>query len=686
MSHFRSTPRSFLPAIQRPQPRNSINQPRGVNRNLNLNRNLNSEPYLQDSPPLRSVSIVASVSGQHGHPGPSTSSHLISPSNPSALVTSITSSQRTRNLLPSAHRDRDRDRSCPIGSWEVIYRSLIVTYVMLIIWLVLMTIASWLQHYCQIRPDEFPICRAIAQASADVMPEPRVINKPVTALITNESNRMNLVRPSSAKAVKGAKTVEVLEQSVPPSAGLGPGISRSLPSIPPLPPRAPPRPSMMKLMKSSDVGEGLNSANSQRMRHELFQELESYFLRGNKFKPSSIPQFKGNKTDRAPNLPIDHDILVYGRGPMAYAVVYHLLKHHHDVVLITPDSYEVTTHYLIGSGAHIDIPNSIRFYLESLCVTSATTEELDSLARSCGVPIPFVTRLYDEFITSLEIVESTAQADAMINELNSTITPIQTYRLNLQTRYPVPDKVIRRGLVKSFSEKLAGTYVEVLFEPDSTHDVRLTNPGTAISWEQILRCRKFILADEFLPNIPALWPTWLKAAPKLSGPFGYQFESIFPSVPFSKVVLAGSTSSGSAPSSSGSALISMHHTGEMMTISVSQVFPYLRLDTGGYYLKASVVHQSDPVIESQLRQILRELGDESLDPATESSRCPPIDPINLAGGSWGLRPTGLISCHKHYRLDNYQSVWIVGPLFLPATRDWIRDTCIIASMIDRIIA
>jgi hypothetical protein len=677
MSHFQSTPRSVLSAVRRPPPQHSITQSRGGNVHGSLVPGSlvpGSRDHRSETTALthsRPQSVLGSGSG-------------LASSFHSSITPAIPSSQRTLT--------HSRSRSRPVVSWEVIFRSLTVTYVLLTIWLVLMTIASWLQRYCQIRPDEFPICRAIALASTEVGPESRTVDKPVPVPVRpSKIGRDNVVTtlsrtPNRTTSVRPpvTKSVEFMEPSMSPSAHT----VRSLTSIPPVPPRDLPRPTVTKLMKLSDVVEG---PDSQRVQHELFQELESYFLRGNKFKPSSIRHFKGNKTDRAPNLPIDHDIVVYGRGPIAYSVVHHLIKQNHDVILITPDSYEVTTHYLIGSGAHIDIPNSIRFYLEDLRVTSATPEELANLADASGVPIPIVKRIYEEFITSLEMVESTPQADAMIDELNSTVTPIRTYRLNLQTRYQVPEKVIRRGLVKSFSEKLAGTYVEILFELDLSHErvtlhqsqiqSRPTHPGIAASTEQILRCRKFILADEFLPTIPALWPIWLKAAPKLSGPFGYQFESFFPSVPFSKVVLAGS-----AQSSMGSAIISMHHTGEVMTISVSQVFPYLRLETGGYYLKASVVHRSDPVIESQLRQILRELGDESSDPASESQSGPPIEPINLTGGSWGLRPTGLVSCHKHYRLENYQSVWIVGPLFLPATRDWIRDTCIIAAMIDRIIA
>lgn len=416
---------------------------------------------------------------------------------------------------------------------------------------------------------------------------------------------------------------------------------------------------------------------SNELKKQLAQELESHFQRGNKFRPSSIRKFKIEEV-KIPTL--DREILVYGRGFPAYIITWKLIQMKHDVMLITPDSHDVTTHYIKGSSAKISVPNSIQFYVQPLSLTSSTVDELNVLSDISGVPIPVVKRVYEEFITSLTPLMSSPQADEIIQEFinqnfppickavtdtdpiphsecdlkqSSDVIEVKSYMCDFRKQFPVPESQIIKAMVKFFKEYT--NFVEVHIEHDDP--------------EPILRCRKFIIADEFIPTIAPLWPLILKDDPVISGHVGFQIGSRFEGKPFSKVVISGDN------------IISLNHTGEEMTISVSRVVPYLLLENGHYHIKVtSSINQVNCVGQNlalSLIKILKQLGCDDVDPQEFS-------PLKISE-DLGVRPIGLTRCHHHFRLNGYSNVWILGPTFLPKTRDCIRDTCMLCLLIERII-
>jgi len=360
---------------------------------------------------------------------------------------------------------------------------------------------------------------------------------------------------------------------------------------------------------------------------KLLLELRTHLSNVQIVKPSLI---KKNRITLP--LKVDANIIVVGRGPLAYILTSYLLKKQSSILLLTPDIECIISHYISGTNLSINTPESIKFYTKPIRLLSASEKELLSLAEYTNLDISTIKSAYDTLISLCLKSNSSTTADDFINELNlPDKEDISSYLFSWQTIDPIPDSNVIRTTLTSFDDQ--GDRLEIKLYDG-----------------QIKHCLKLIFADEF--PLQLLMKNLKNVT--LSCPMGISLKQKFPSAQFSRVI------------SNHDLTISLYHDGETMTITLFIVKPSLQLSFHNSFPQYKcLISDIDPVLLPYINKL--ELNVDSMTPVS-------INP------SFGILPSS-----SEYKLNLSKSVYVLGPLYQPSSKDPFRDSLILSLVYDHII-
>lgn len=348
------------------------------------------------------------------------------------------------------------------------------------------------------------------------------------------------------------------------------------------------------------------------------------------------------------------DVIVYGRGPTAFLAGEALLNQKKDVLLIMPQRETVMTHYITGTSQSISVPYSLRFFAAPLRILEPTASEYERLATVLKVSTDTLKIRFQRLIENATPLTSTDSCDNYVKDIvhnsqhpDQDITIISTTTQNTQT-IGHEIRAYHLHLLRDFRYPADRFRDNILVSHEQTLDgIRCT-----FNRNVTFVCEKLILCDEFFSRFDSI--------PRpLSGRYGYYLSESFPSKPFGKCVLIPPD-----------ILLDFYHDGSQMTLSVSQIAPYLFL--GKQY---SLSKNPDLVFDKKrLDEILKCISSlEDLDIS--------LSPIP----NWKYGP--LPGCSLSYTtcLDTSRNIISVSTQNLPTSWDPLRDLLLTALCIPDLI-
>ncbi len=387
--------------------------------------------------------------------------------------------------------------------------------------------------------------------------------------------------------------------------------------------RSSPPPSLVKRDRTPSLGE---------KTFTLLRELSTHFKNNQSPRPSLIKISRHLLSST--NFPLDADILIIGRGLLAYTLM-DTLHTHYRILLISPNSLKVTSYYLPDSTTLLSVPESIAFYQEPIRLLAATVSELSSLATYSGLNLSLIQQAYDKLLSSCIKLESSPAVDKLISEktqdLNLKVEPLDTFMYRVSTSFP--DEKVVKGHLISLEDRT--TFLEV-----------------KLSTGEVKRCRALIHADEYLSSRNS------SSSVNLICPVGVRTMKNTLSSPFSNVVSLSCENRSEYT-------LSFYHDGQSLYFSL-------------FTLRACLVFSSEeyrllpipPLTDLDLLTLLSRLG-ENLDNGK-------LEPV-FHEPRIGLLPSSTQPILRQ------SSVWFLGPPFQPASRDPLRDGLILAFVYDTIL-
>ncbi len=387
--------------------------------------------------------------------------------------------------------------------------------------------------------------------------------------------------------------------------------------------RSSPPPSFVKRDRTPTLGE---------KTFTLLRELSTHFKNNQSPRPSLIKISR--QLLSSTNSPLDADILIIGRGLLAYTLM-DTLHTRYRILLISPNSLKVTSYYLPDSTTLLSVPESIAFYQEPIRLLAATVSELSSLATYSGLNLSLIQQAYDKLLSSCIKLKSSPTVDELISEktrdLNLKVEPLDTFMYRVSTSFP--DEKVVKGHLISLEDRT--TFLEV-----------------KLSTGEVKRCRALIHADEYLS------PRNSSSSVNLICPVGVSTMKNTHSSPFSNVVSLSRENSSEYT-------LSFYHDGQSLYFSLFTLRPCLVFSSEEYRLLPI-----PPLTDLDLLTLLSRLGGNldngKLEPVFHEPRI-------------GLLPSSIQPILRQ------SSIWFLGPPFQPASRDPLRDGLILAFVYDTIL-